>query len=324
MPQVPTVRGAVDAADLGAVLMHEHVFTKNPELEENFPHPEWDEERLLAEARASLESLVAKGFTTMVDMTVLGIGRSIGRIQRLAEGLPMHLVVATGYYTAKDLPPYFRNRRPGTRMGGPDPLEEIFVHDVEEGIADTGVRAAVIKVVSDANGITSDVERVFAAAARTHARTGVPVSTHSDAANRTGLDQQRWFLDHGVDPASLVIGHSGDSADLDYLREMADHGSTLGMDRFGMSTSQSDAVRVDTLVALCEQGYADRMVLSQDAAFFSINTTPAYRAEHVPTWNHHHLSDHILPELRRRGVTEEQLTQMTVTNPARLLGGRAA
>jgi phosphotriesterase-related protein len=43
--QVETVRGSVPLANLGATLMHEHIFIKHPELEQNYPNPEWDEDR---------------------------------------------------------------------------------------------------------------------------------------------------------------------------------------------------------------------------------------------------------------------------------------
>jgi phosphotriesterase-related protein len=37
----------------------------------------------------------------------------------------------------------------------------------------------------------------------------------------------------------------------------------------------------------------------------------------VPNWNFTHISDDVLPALRERGVTEEQITTMMVDNPRR-------
>ena len=48
-----------------------------------------------------------------------------------------------------------------------------------------------------------------------------------------------------------------------------DAGATIGMDRFGMEHVLPDEARVRTVLALLRLGYADRMVLSHDAAFFS-------------------------------------------------------
>ena len=66
-----------------------------------------------------------------------------------------------GYYTSKDLPGYFRRHGPGLQIDMPEPLERMFLTDIEDGIADTGVKAAVIKVVTDEPGVTPDVERVL-------------------------------------------------------------------------------------------------------------------------------------------------------------------
>lgn len=35
----------------------------------------------------------------------------------------------------------------------------------------------------------------------------------------------------------------------------------------------------------------------------------------VPNWNYNHISDDVLPALRERGVSEDQITTMLVDNP---------
>jgi phosphotriesterase-related protein len=320
---VETVRGPIGTDHLGATLMHEHLFVKNPELEQNYPNPEWDEQRLLQIAHDGLEALYDKGIHTVVDLTVMGLGRFIPRIQELAAGIRTNIIVATGYYTAKDLPAYFQVHGPGLRVDVPEPLEAMFLRDIDDGIADTGVKAGIIKVVTDKDGITPDVQRVLRSAARAQLATGVPISTHTNVAFETGRLQQDFFRKEGVDLTDVVIGHSGDSIDLDYLKELMDNGSTIGMDRFGINEMLPEADRINTVVQLCEQGYADRLTLSHDAAFFSINTEPSHRARLEPTWHHANVSDRVLPELRRRGVSDETINQMMVINPARVLARRS-
>ncbi|HVW44315.1 MAG TPA: phosphotriesterase-related protein [Amycolatopsis sp.] len=327
MSTVNTVRGPIDSSQLGTTLMHEHLFAHNPELEQNLPHPEWDEPAYVEKARKSLASLHHdKGIDTFVDLTVLGLGRYLPTVQKVADGLPLNIVVATGYYTAKDLPTFFHTHAPdglvGRTLGGRDPLETMFIDDITRGIPGTGgVKAGIIKVVTDEHGMTPDVRRVFAAAARAQAETGVPISTHTNVEYANGRDQQKWFKDNGVDLERTVIGHCGDSTDLGYLKELMDNGSTIGLDRFGMEFVLDDDSRIDTLVALLEQGYAERITISHDAGFFSINTPPSFRAKYVPNWHHHRICDHILPEIRKRGATEAQIAQMMVVNPVRILTG---
>ena len=123
------------------------------------------------------------------------------------------------------------------------------------------------------------------------------ISTHSEPGLRNGIEQQAWLESLGVPADRIVIGHAGDSADAGYLRTLMDRGSVVGFDRFGMAHSGSDERRIETLVALVEAGYADRIVLSHDAAFYSHVTPPSWRAAHAPDWHMEHLSRSILPEL---------------------------
>ena len=62
------------------------------------------------------------------------------------------------------------------------------------------------------------------------------------------------------------------------------------------------------------------MVLSHDASCY-IDYFPgeaqAAVAQIAPNWNYTHISNDVLPALRERGVTEEQLRQMLVEAPRR-------
>ena len=144
-------------------------------------------------------------------------------------------------------------------------MTDMFVRDITEGIADTGIKAAILKCATDEPGVTPGVERVLRAVAQAHRQTGVPISTHTHAATRRGLEQQRIFAEEGVDLSRVVIGHSGDTTDLDYLEELIANGSYIGMDRFGLDTFLTTEERVDTVATMCERGHADKMVLSHDA-----------------------------------------------------------
>lgn len=318
MSTVQTIRGTIDTASLGPTLMHEHVFVLSSEILQN--HPEfWDEEERVTDAVAKLNELKARGVDSIVDPTVIGLGRYIPRVQRIAEQTELNIVAATGLYTYNDLPFFFRLRPgPGAMIEGPEPMVEMFVKDITEGIAGTGVKAAILKCATDEGGVTPGVERVLRACARAHRETGVPITTHTDVATYRGRDQQRVFAEEGVDLSRVVIGHSGDSADLDYLCELMDKGSLIGMDRFGVDAYASFEQRVQVVVDLCEQGYADRMVLAHDAACFMDWFDQDIKEAVLPNWHYTHISDDVLPALRERGVTDDQIDQMLVANPRRL------
>jgi phosphotriesterase-related protein len=313
-----TVRGPV--ADLGATLMHEHVFGLSPEILWNWPDiPEgWDLETRAREAAGKLEALKAEGIDTIVDLTVVGLGRHIPSVQRVAELTSVNIVAATGLYTYDTLPPYFGNRGPGSLFGGPDRLAEFFVRDIVEGVGRTGVKAAMLKCASDHLGMTKGCERVFRAVAEAHLETGVPITTHSHSASRGGLEQQRLLGSLGVDLGRVVIGHAGDATDVAYLEELVANGSYLGMDRFGIETISSFEDRVSVVVAMCERGHAGKMVLGHDSYCFNDRFDADVVRRRHPNYHLLHISRDVVPELRKRGVTDDQIHQMLVDNPQRI------
>jgi phosphotriesterase-related protein len=313
---VQTVRGPVPLSELGRVLVHEHVFVLNEEIRQNY-EADWDEERQIADAVAKLSALAERGVSTIADPTVVGIGRSIPRIQRIAAQTSLNIIVATGLYTYNDVPLYFRYRTPDSGADGHDPMTDMFVADLTEGIAGTGVRAAFLKCCIEDEGLRPGVERVMRAVARAHQLTGAPVMAHTHPASRSGLVALRVLGEEGVDPARVQLAHCGDSDDLDYLTELADTGCLLGMDRFGLDILLPFEQRVATVVALAERGYAGSMVLSQDASCRIDWFPPELPPVLAPNWHFTHVLDDVLPALRERGITDAQIDTMLVANPRR-------
>ncbi|MEB3063944.1 phosphotriesterase-related protein [[Mycobacterium] zoologicum] len=318
MSQLPTARGPIDTTDLGVTLMHEHVFIMTTEIAQNYPEAWGDEDARVADAIRRLDELKAAGVDTIVDLTVIGLGRYIPRIARVAAGTELNIVVATGVYTYNDVPFAFHYRGPGTMLDGPEIMADMFVRDIEEGIADTGIKAAILKCATDEPGVTPGVERVLRAVAQAHRRTGAPISTHTHAGLRRGLEQQRIFEEEGVDLSRVVIGHSGDSTDLGYLEELIAAGSYLGMDRFGIDLILPFEERVNTVAAMCERGHADKMVLSHDANCYFDALPGELSSVAAPNWHYLHIHHDVIPALRQRGVTEEQLRTMLVDNPRKI------
>jgi len=312
---VNTARGPIDATNLGVTLMHEHIFVLSTEIMQNYPDTWGDEEKRVAEAVARLNELSSHGIKSVVDLTVVGLGRYIPRIKKVAAQTSVNIIVATGIYTYNDIPFYFHFRGPGTPFEGPEPMIDMFVRDIQQGIADTGVKAGILKCATDSPGMTKGVERVLRAVAQAHRQTGVPISTHTHARSKRGLEQQRVFRDEGVDLSRVVIGHSGDTTDLDYLQELIANGSYLGMDRFGIDTILPFEERVNTVAQLCERGHANKLVLSHDAACFNDWLPERDLPAILPNWHYLHIHNDVIPALKKRGVTHEQLQTMLVENP---------
>jgi phosphotriesterase-related protein len=306
--------------------MHEHVFVLSTEILQNYGGEWWDEETRVADAVVQLKALAERGIKTIVDPTVIGLGRYIPRVKRVAEQVPeINIIAATGLYTFDELPHYFHYRGPGTILEGPEILADLFIKDIREEIPDTGVKAAFLKCVVEEKGLTPGVERVARAVALTHRETGVPITVHTNATHETGTIALDLFESEGVDLTKVVVGHSGDSKDQDYLRRLMDRGATIGMDRFGLDMFLTTEERVATIAALVEQGYADRMVLAHDAScyidYFSGEQSQQLLNAAAPNWNFNHIPDDVLPMLLKSGVAQSDIDVMLIDNARRYFGG---
>ena len=309
-PKVETMTGPVPTKALGFTLMHEHIIARSEGMIQNFPGI-WNQKAVLKKALEMLTALKSKGVDTLVDLTVLGLGRDIPMLLPVVEKSGLQVIAATGLYTFIDPPTYFRNR-------SADEMAELFIGDILQGIQGTNIKAAILKCATDAPGITPGVEKVLKAVARAHLRTFVPISTHTHAATRRGLEQQDLFESEGVDLNRVIIGHCGDSDDLEYLSKLLERGSYIGMDRFGLDFFLAEEKRIATIAKLCQMGWAERMVLSHDAmVYFDVYELGAIESAR-PQWNYFNIIDNIIPKLLAAGVSQNQIDIMTRDNPRRI------
>ncbi len=305
MTTVETALGPIPTTELGPTLMHEHIVTRSPGVHENWPHL-MDRPEILTIAERKMTDLHGRGIRTIVDLTTVDLGRDIDLIVDVARRSRVHVIVATGVWW---MPQRYFN------VHGVDEVAALFVRDITQGIGTSGVKAAIIKCATDTAGVTPVIENVLRAS-------GVPISTHAWAAGRSGEAQQAIFAQEGVDLRRVIIGHSGDSEDLGYLRGLMERGSTIGMDRFGLEHFLPTEKRVEVLARLCAEGYAGKMVLSHDANCWSDMLTEDAKRRTRPRWHYNHISDDILPALRKAGVKEDQIDQMLVGNPRAIFEAR--
>lgn len=307
MTAIQTATGPIDSAELGFTLMHEHVYSGWSPMMLAYPET-FDRAAVLDDAVTKLKQAHAAGVRTIVDLTPIDLGRDPLLIRDAAEQSGVQIIVATGFYHQV---PFYFNYRPSEEMTA------LFVRDITEGIASSGVRAGVIKCATEEQ-VHRMNDRVLRASAAAHRQTGVPICTHTSPQHRTGLDQQRIFGEEGVDLGRVVIGHSDDTDDLAYLEQIIDAGSYCGMDRIGLQAPFTTEQRVDTVAALVEKGYADRITLSHDCCCTIDWMRPDVPATRMPEWRLTHIPQDVIPMLRERGVSDADIEQMTIVNPRRI------
>ena len=315
MAQVETVLGPIDDSELGFTLSHEHVFTCNSADNHWYPWLyDFDASR-----RVILERLAAAraaGVQTLIDLTTPDLGRDVALMREMSEQSGMQVVCATGMW--RIAPMSFTNREP-------DEIADIFVHEIEVGIGDSGIKAGAIKVANDMEGVTEAYDSTIRGAARACKRTGTPISTHHWALLEVGRRQVEIFQEEGVPMDRVAIGHSADTTDVDYLEDLLKAGVYLSMDRYpGRPGRANWEERNASVKELIRRGWADKIMLGHDG------TTPLLRVgeteiEHDPTgpngWTF--LSTTALPALLQDGLPQETIDLMMIEVPRRFLSGEA-
>jgi len=309
--QVETATGRVAADRLGFTLGHEHVMISAGGLKENFPFL-FDYDRTRERIIRELKEARAGGIDTIIDLTTIDLGRDVELFAEVSRASGMQIVVTTGLWL--NIPLIFRDRDPNF-------FASIFIHEIEHGIAGTGIRPGVIKASSDVEGVTPEGEAALRGAARAGKATGVPISTHQWAPERVGARQIEILQDEGIDMSRVCIGHSADTTDIEYLAGLLEQGVFLSMDRYPGREDRPDwQTRNATVKALIDRGFANRLMLGHDYAPGPVFAGEEPVQEGDPT-TYLFLSRTAIPALRRAGVSEDAIHAMTVEAPRRFLCG---
>src|SRR5437870_10268119 len=220
MPTVETVLGPIKDTALGFTLSHEHLPVATAE---DTHHSPWlfDWERTRANTVRELAEAKAGGVDTIIDLTTPDLGRDVEFVRDVARDSGVNIVAATGIW--RDIPRSFWER-------GIDRIADIFVREIETGIGDSGIKAGVIMVANEAEGVTPPAEGVHRGAARALKRTGCQICTHTLAPAKVGALQVEIFLDEGAPMDRICIGHSADTTDVAYLESLLETGVYLPTD----------------------------------------------------------------------------------------------
>lgn len=342
-PFVETVLGPVPASELGHTQMHEHLLSDLwrgiPESAADSERPRYleslsrrsyhwnrlhhgrDDLRLSSVTTAVSELTYYKraGGRTVVDVTSRGLGRRPLGLREIAERSGVNIVMGCGYYCQAYMPASLRNRTV-------DDIAQEMVRDAVEGVAKTGVRAGIIGEIGMSWPVGELEQRVLTAAAIAQRETGLAISLHPGRSIEAPLAHLKSLASDGADISRVIVGHIDRTlfSDADIAR-VADFGCYVEFDLFGQENSYyslnsavdmpNDAVRIDRIRALVGRGSGSQVLISQDICHKT--NLLAYGGE-----GYSHILTNVLPMMVRRGLSEADVQQITIDNPARALARR--
>ena len=309
MTMIATATGPTDPGRLGRVLTHEHIATRIPGVAENWPST-FPRESVIDTCVEVLRRVRESGIDSVVDHTTFDIGRDPHLLAEVSRRSGVQIVATTGVWV--NVPRFFDTTTA-------QEMADLFTSDIEDGIAGTDVRAGIVKACLEVVAPTPLDLKAIEAAAIVQQRTGVAITTHTSVRTQSGRIMLERLADKGADLNRVLVGHVGDTTDLDYLISLLETGCFIGLDRFGVEAILADQDRIETVVELVRRGWTAQLLLSQDASCWSGWRTADQRQEQHPTWEMTRLTRVILPDLLAAGVTQRDIDVMTINNPRRLL-----
>ena len=299
---VMTVRGPVEAGELGRMLPHEHVLVDFAPVEELEPG-RYDSGEAFDVILPHLERLKALGCQTVAECTPAYLGRDVRLLLRLSEASGLHILTNTGYYGARDdqhLPEHAFTE-------SADGLAARWVREWEEGIDGTDVQPGFMKIGVDA-GPLSDVDRkLVRAAARAHLATGLTMAVHTGPATGA-FDELDVLAEEGVHPSAWIWVHAQNEDDLSRHVEAAQQGGWVEFD--GVHPDRIER-HVELVINMKRHGLLGHTLISHDAGWYRVGEPGDgdFRAYNT-------LFDDLLPALQAAGLTDEDVRQLVVRNPA--------
>ncbi|MDQ0323426.1 phosphotriesterase-related protein [Pararhizobium capsulatum DSM 1112] len=304
MSYIQTVRGPIAPETIDFTLVHEHLHLDMWHTSGDGRIGQIDDDEIFA---AELNAFKAVGGSCLVDQTPRGCGRQPERLQELSKVTGIEIVCSTGYYHESYYPPEDALHRRSV-----DQVTKLFLDEIQHGIAGTGIKPGLIGEIGTSQGWVSPLEeRVHRAAARAQRASGLPLATHT-LYHTAGHQQLDIFIEEGVSPDRISIGHCDTFPSRAYCESIASRGAYVSLDNIGNDLpGHEDAVK-QLLLELVERGYARQVLLSHDMGQMPELGCRGGRGLA-------YLAKRFLPSLREAGLDEATWHLMTVENPRRWL-----
>jgi len=345
--KVQTVLGMIEPEDVGITSNHEHILF---DMSDQWLEPATASERGLAYGKITMENLGIvrarygaikenmyqldvslaieevkrfkyAGGGTLVELSQNGLQRDPVGLAHIAKATGANIVMGSGYYIGSTHPEDMDTRTE-------EEIADEVVHDILEGVGSTGVHAGIIGEIGNSDPWTPNEKKVLRACALAQKRTGAPMNIHPGITDELALEHIALVKEAGADLNHIAISHvDGYHYSLDTHRKIFEAGCYVEYDGFGNSLYtapyagrlinwHSDATRIDVIQQLIEDGFINQILLGGDICFKC--SLAAYGG-----FGYAHIINNLIPLMRHKGMTEEQIHTLTVENPTQFLQFRS-
>jgi phosphotriesterase-related protein len=298
MKQLFTTLGNRELESIQTMLTHEHVFVdlRTPDTS-GFAQAE--AEAVIRLMAPELQAAAKAGISVVVECTPVGVGRRTDLLKAVSESALFPLVVPTGVYREPWIPAWVQD-------ASEEALTDWMTRELTEGIEDTGIRAGWIKLSAGDNGMTDCERKVLRAAAKSGAKTGAVIGSHTvkGAVVREQLDI---IEGAGYTPERFIWIHAHQEDDFPLNLEMADRGAWIEYDAIG---SGPDEFFIERIQRMLDAGYPNQILLSQDRGWYD----PAQPGGGTPQ-PFTYIIHEFLPKLAASGIDGAVVSRLMRENP---------
>jgi phosphotriesterase-related protein len=286
-------------------LVHEHVLVDFIGADK-VSQARYNTEEVFATALPHLKKLRAAGCRTLVECTPAFLGRDAALLKRLSQASGLHLITTTGYYGAandKYVPAFAYEETP-------DPLATRWTQEFRQGIDGTGIRPGIIKIGVDKGRLSKIDAKLVRAAARTHAKTGLTIASHTGD-GVAAMEQLEILRQEGIHSSALIWVHAQTETNVDLHYKAAKQGAWVEFDGIGEKSAEEHLSLVKGMI---DGGFLSYTLISQDAGWYHVGEPGGgeYRS-------YSFVFESFIPMLRKAGVLEEDVRTLLLDNPRRAL-----
>lgn len=340
-----TVLGPISVDELGITLCHEHCLHDSSRLvtppteataKRIFYEPisiknsgyvrygraNLDNVQFFDEGQAIQELLPFKyaGGKTVVDCTIDDLGRDPLALMRISIAIGLNIIMGSGYYTdAGQLGELHWVMEKRTE----EEIAEEIVKDIFEGVRGTGGHSGLIGEIGCSWPLAESEKKRLRAAGIAQKETGAPLHIHPGRNEFAPAEIIKILKEVGTDLNHTAIDHVDRTVfEAKNRYAIIDAGCYIEYDLFGLEgyyperlaiiDLPNDTQRIAAIKDLIAHEYGKKILVSYDI-------DEKCRRMAFGGHGYAHLLNNVVPAMRRRNMSEEQINDLLIENPKRFL-----
>lgn len=294
-----TVLGEVNCCAIGITYSHEHLFVK-PNDKPKYKDYTLDD---FEKSKSEVEKFKELGGRMIIEMTPINYGRNPLGYRKISQQTGVKIICCTGFHKKEFLPEWVYQL--STQQ-----IINYLIKEIETGIDNTGVKPGILKIGTSFKKIFPIEAKLLKVISEVHKKTNLAISTHCDKGTMA-VEQAELFLQAGVKPENILLGHVDLNNNLNYLSSLCKKGFNISIDHLGRELDNNDESRVNLVKKLIEQGYEKQIFLSGDMG------KKSYLEAYGGRPGLSYIIDKFSLYLNNNGISKTKIKKILLDNPAR-------